>query len=203
MDGFFNTLLEARFGVMTSGSTHPSPATQGMLTCFLAAICLVAAPIAYSQTRVGYVDWEELIKSAPQIQVARDKLDTEFRAKNEAIAEKERDLLDREERLLRDSAVMSSEIRERQEREIRTLRRDVQREKEDLREELDYRLQEERQRVEEEIYDIVRAFAEENGFDLIIPGPALYASDAINLTGQLLQRLRVSFGPEQTDPEPQ
>ena len=76
------------------------------------------------------------------------------------------------------------------ERRIRALRRDVQRDRQDLADELDFRLNEETQRVEEEIYEVVRNFARENGYDLILPGPALFASDTINLTDDLLARLR-------------
>lgn len=154
---------------------------------------LITLTSAWAQTKIGYVDWEELIESAPQIGVARDRLDAEFRPRNETIEDSEKQLREMEERLIRDAAVMSEEQRQILERSIRTLRRDVQRDKEDLREELDYRLQEERQRVEQEIYEIVRRFAEDSDYDLIIPGPALFASDAINLTEQLLERLRSSF----------
>ncbi len=163
---------------------------------------LVTLAPAWAQTKIGYVDWEELIESAPQIGVARDRLDAEFRPRNEAIEDNEKELREMEEKLVRDAAVMSEEVRQTLERAIRALRRDVQRDKEDLREELDYRLQEERQRVEQEIYEIVRRFAEDNGYDLIIPGPALYASDAVNLTEQLLARLRSSFEATAAAPDP-
>ncbi len=174
------------------------------LTGLLLAALAAVAP-AQAQTKIGYVDWEELLRNAPQIEIARDQLDAEFRPRNQAIEANEKRLRELEERLIRDAAVMSEEVRSTLERQIRGLRRDVQRDKEDLREELDYRLQEQRQRVEQEIYEIVRRFAEDSGYDLIIPGPALYASDAINLTEQLLERLRESFEratPTQDSPGP-
>ena len=148
---------------------------------------------AGAQTKIGYVNWEDLLKSAPQIKVARDKLDAEFRPRNEDIEAEEKKLRELEERLIRDAATMNEEQRQSLERQVRSLRRAVQHDREDLREEIDYRVQEVRQRVEQEIYEIVRQFAQDNGYDLIIPGPALYASDAINLTEQLLERLRTSF----------
>ncbi len=143
--------------------------------------------------RIGYVNWDEITQSAPQIQYVKDKLTIEFDNRKNQIADDEETLSQLEERLVRDSSLMTDSVRIETERSIRELRRKVQRDKEDLRVELEYRLDSERQQVEDEIYKVVTDFAQENGYDLIIPGPALYASDSINLTEQLLERLRVSF----------
>ena len=160
-------------------------------------VLLGAASPLWAQTKIGYVDWEEILRNAPQIGTAKAKLEAEFSEQNAAIEAAEVNLRELEERLVRDAAVMGEEQRQILERNIRNQRRDVQREKEDLREEIDFSLQEERQRVEEEIYEIVRQFAQSEGYDLIIPGPALFASDQINLTKQLLDRLRTP-APEDT-----
>jgi outer membrane protein len=163
----------------------------------LLALGLLAFTAQAQQTKIGYVDWKRLVESAPQIQIARDKLDSEFRPRNESIEADEAILREMEERHQRDSAVMSLTEAQSLERQIRALRRTVQRDKEDLAEELDYRLTEERQRVEDEIYKIINVFAEENGYDLIIPGPTLFVNDEINLTDRLLERMRAGY----TNPE--
>jgi len=156
---------------------------------------LRAQDLDVSGTKIGYVDWSRLVESAPQITVARDMLDAEFRPRNEEIEARESELRGLEERLQRDSAIMSaSEIRNLEQR-IRAVRRDVQRDREDLIDELDFRLNEERQRVQDRIYEIVRSFALENDYDLILPGPAVYASESIDLTDELIARLRSEFAP--------
>ncbi len=154
------------------------------------AAMVAASALASAETKIGYVDWPRLVESAPQITSARDRLTQEFQTRNDQIAREEERLRELEDRLQRDLAVMSDSQAQNLERDIRSLRRDVQREREDLAEELDFRLQEERQKVESRIYDIVRDFAQENGFDLIVPGPALYVSDTMNLTDELIQRLQ-------------
>ncbi len=147
--------------------------------------------------KIGYVNWEELLQSAPQIQSVKNQLTAEFESRKDQITEDEDRLSQFEEQLIRDSDLMSDTVRVETERRIRELRRKVQRDKEDLRVELDYRLDTKRQQVEDEIYNVVRLFAQENSYDLIIPGPALYASDSINLTEQLLERLQLSFEAQQ------
>jgi len=161
--------------------------------------CLCTGPQAMAQIngKIGYVNWEELLQSAPQIQSVKNQLTAEFESRKDQITEDEDRLSQFEEQLIRDSDLMSDTVRVETERRIRELRRKVQRDKEDLRVELDYRLDTKRQQVEDEIYNVVRLFAQENSYDLIIPGPALYASDSINLTEQLLERLQLSFEAQQ------
>ena len=156
----------------------------------LAALTLLAASAQAQQTKIGYVDWKRLVESAPQIQIARNKLDAEFRPRNETIEADEAILREMDARYQRDGAIMGLAEKQGLERQMRSLRRTAQRDKEDLAEELDYRLTEERQRVEDEIYKIIKVFAVEKGYDLILPGPTLYVRDAINLTDRLLVRLR-------------
>lgn len=159
-------------------------------------LALLPAAVAWGQERaakIGYVNLNIVVESAPQIALAKDRLDDEFRPSYESIEEREGELRRLEERWQRDSAIMSQSETRTLEQRIRALRRDVQRDREDLADELDFRLNEMRQRVEDEIYEILRQFALENDYDLILPGPALYASEAIDLTDELLARLRTDF----------
>ena len=159
----------------------------------LMTLSLLAGSVHAQQTKIGYVDWKRLVESAPQIQIARDKLDAEFRPRNETIEADESILREMEQRHQRDIAIMGPTEAQSLERQIRSLRRTVQRDKEDLAEELDYRLTEERQQVEDEIYKIIRVFAKEDGYDLILPGPMLYVNEEINLTDRLLVRMRAAY----------
>jgi outer membrane protein len=162
----------------------------------LLALLPAASSWAQSGAKLGYVDWTRLVESAPQIALARDKLDAEFRPRNELIEASEAELRQLEEQFQRDNAIMGAgEVRSLEQR-IRTLRRDVQRNREDLADELDFRINEERQRVEDEIYEIVRTFAVSNEYDLILAGRALFVSDAIDLTDELLGQLRSTPDPE-------
>ena len=165
----------------------------------LMTLSLLAGGAQAQQTKIGYVDWKRLVESAPQIQIARDKLDAEFRPRNEAIEADEAILREMELRHQRDGDIMGLPEKQALERQIRSLRRTVQRDKEDLAEELDYRLTEERQTVEDEIYKIIRVFARENGYDLILPGPMLFVNEEINLTDQLLVRLRAGHARPKED----
>ena len=163
----------------------------------LLALSLAHPLAAQEATKIGYVDMKRLVDMAPQIQEGKNKLDREFRTINDEVLEDEEQLTDLEDRLTRDRAVMSDAEVANLERQIRTLRRDVRRKKEDLREEFTFRLTQELQEVEEEINDAVRALARERGFDLLLRSPVVYASERIDITDEVLSQLQQDFERQQ------
>lgn len=173
-------------------------ALAGLLAAVIVALGIADRAHAHD-LKIGYVDMKRLLDNAPQVVAGRERLDREFRQRDQAIREREADLEDLEDRLRRDSAVMSREERVELERRIRSLRREIRRDREDLRDELDMRLNEEYTVVQEEIKQTIAALAEEQGFDLVVPSPVAYASDTIDITDQVLQRLRREFEAESKD----
>ena len=163
----------------------------------LLALSLANPLAAQEATKIGYVDMKRLVDMAPQIQEGKNKLDREFRTINDEVLEDEEELTELEDRLARDRAVMSDPEVANLERQIRTLRRDVRRKKEDLREEFTFRLTQELQEVEEEINDAVRALAREQGFDLLLRSPVVYASERIDITDEVLSQLQQDFERQQ------
>ena len=85
------------------------------------------------------------------------------------------------------------------ERELRELRRNVNRRKEDLRDELSFRRTEEVQRLEDEINVAVQEIARRNGYDLIISSPVVYANPDLDITDLILEQLEVEFAADQLE----
>jgi outer membrane protein len=149
------------------------------------------------QLRIGYVDMKEVLDNAPQVIAGRTKLDQEFRSRNDAI---EMDELRTETLELRlQQADLNSDNTLQLEREIRELRRNISRRKEDLRDELSFRRTEEVQRLEGEINVAVQEIAQRNGFDLIISSPVVYASPDLDITDLILEQLEVEFSADQLE----
>jgi len=149
------------------------------------------------QLRIGYVDMKEVLDNAPQVLAGRAKLDQEFRSRNDAIEmdEMRGDAL--EMRL--QQADMSPENRTQVERDLRELRRNITRRKEDLRDELSFRRTEEVQQLEDQINIAVQEIAERNGFDLIISSPVIYANPDLDITSLILEQLEVEFSADQLE----
>ena len=142
---------------------------------------------------------KQVLDNAPQVVAGRAKLDQEFRARNDAI---EMDEL-RAEALETSiqQADMSSDNRLQMERELRELRRNVSRRKEDLRDELSFRRTEEVQQLEEQINIAVQEIAQRNGYDLIVSSPVIYANPELDITDLILEQLEVEYAADQLELE--
>jgi outer membrane protein len=159
--------------------------------------------IAFSATaiaqelRIGYVDMKEVLDNAPQVIAGRAKLDQEFRSRNDAIEMDELRAESLESRLQQGDLASDRQLA--LERELRELRRNVSRRKEDLRDELSFRRTEEVQRLEEQINIAVQEIAQRNGFDLILSSPVIYASPALDITDLILEQLEVEYAADQLE----
>ena len=162
----------------------------------LLGLALSASAVA-QQLRIGYVDMKQVLDSAPQVVSGRAKLDQEFRSRNDAI---EMDEIRAEALDLRlQQADMSADSHIQTEREVRELRRNVSRRKEDLRDELSFRRTEEVQRLEDQINIAVQEIAQRNGFDLIISSPVIYANPDLDITDLIIEQLEVEYAADQLE----
>lgn len=165
--------------------------------CILLLGLALSAPAGAQQLRIGYVDMKAVLDNAPQVVAGRSKLDREFRARNDAIEMDEMRGTALEQRLQQSD--MTPENRVQMERELRDIRRNVSRRKEDLRDELSFRRTEEVQRLEEQINIAVQEIAQRNGFDLIVSSPVIYANPDLDITDLILEQLEVEFAADQAE----
>jgi outer membrane protein len=167
------------------------------IICVLLLGLALAASVEAQQLRIGYVDMKEVLDNAPQVLAGRAKLDMEFRARNDAIEMDEMRGDSLEMRL--QQADMNPENRSQIERDLRELRRNITRRKEDLRDELSFRRTEEVQQLEDQINIAVQEIARRNGFDLIISSPVIYANPDLDITSLILEQLEVEFAADQLE----
>jgi outer membrane protein len=162
-----------------------------ILPILLIFLMVVAMPVTAQQLSVGYVDMKRVLDSAPQVLAGRDQLDLEFRPRNEAIEFQERQVQSMEDRL--QLGDISEDARIRLERDLREMRRNVNRQKEDLRDELSFRRTEEVQKLEDQINQAVQVIANNNGYDLILSSPVVYADPSLDITQLILDQLKLEY----------
>jgi outer membrane protein len=147
--------------------------------------------------RIGYVDMKQVLDNAPQVIAGRIKLDQEFRDRNDAIELDEVRADSLEQRL--GQGDIDEDNRIRLERNLREMRRNISRRKEDLRDELSFRRTEEVQQLEEQINVAVQEIAKRNGYDLIVSSPVIYASPNLDITDLILEQLEVEYAADQLE----
>ena len=165
--------------------------------CALVAALALSAPVAAQELRIGYVDMKEVLDNAPQVIAGRAKLDQEFRSRNDAIEMDEMRADSLEMRIQQGD--LDSDSRLRLERELREMKRNISRRKEDLRDELSFRRTEEVQQLEAQINIAVQEIAQRNGYDLILSSPVVFAADHLDITDLILEQLEVEFAADQLE----
>ena len=168
-----------------------------LIPIFLLLCAVIASPAVAQQLRVGYVDMKQVLDNAPQVLAGREKLDLEFRPRNETIEFQERQAQVMDDRL--QMGDLTEDARIRLDRELREMQRSVARQKEDLRDELSFRRTEEVQKLEEQINQAVEEIAHNNGYDLILSSPVVYADPSLDITQLILDQLRLEYEADKRD----
>jgi outer membrane protein len=160
----------------------------GCLAGLLAAFALSTATAQNANIKIGVVNMTALIEQSPQTQALMAKLRDEFSTRDRDIAAMEQTLKTKQETYQRDASVMGTEERTNLEREIRDGQRDLQRAGEQLTEDFNIRRNEALGELQRTIVLRVQEYARNAGFDLVLY-EAVYASDAINITADVLATL--------------
>jgi outer membrane protein len=162
-----------------------------------AALLLLVALTSSAQEaglRIGYVDMQRLLEEAPQPRAARARLEAEFAERDRLLRAEESRLAELRERERREAPLLPAEEAERLRREVSALERSLRRSREQLQNEVIERADLEYQRFFRAITEAVIAYAREEGYDLVLPGPAIYAGPRVDLTERILERLRREEG---------
>ena len=166
---------------------HAQPARR-ILALLLGVLAFAGAAGAQAPApaRIGYVDMKRLLDNAPQVVAGRRTLEREFSARDAALKADEQRLAD----LRRKQSALAKTEADALQREIDALDRSIKRNRDGLRTELKTRSDQELDRSWREINDAVVEFAREQGYDLIVPSPVVYASPRVDVTDRILDRLR-------------
>lgn len=160
-----------------------------LLVLVVVIACIHAAPIM-ADNKIGFVNAARVSAEAPQAEAARAKLEREFSPRDREIAEEQSDIRQLEERLSRDSAVMSEDEQRQLQREVVSRKRELRRVQEEFREDFNLRRNEELGRLQRRIVDTINQLARDNDFDLILSEGVIFASDKVDITEQVLERLQ-------------
>lgn len=150
----------------------------------------MANVVSAAEPRLGFVNTARILKEAPQADKARKKLENEFAPRDKQIVEKQKKLKKIEDQLVKDAAIMSESARKKLERQIISDKRDIKRSREEFTEDLNIRRNEELNKLQKLVYDTIVALAKEQQYDLILGDSVLFASKRIDVTDQVLTRLK-------------
>lgn len=166
-------------------------ASRTLLRWIIASLLLMAvATSANAELKVGAVNLAKVSNDAPQAEAATEKLEQEFGPRDQELDAMQKDLREMELKLERDGAVMSRDQRADLEKEIVNMRREVRRTRDEFREDLNIRRNEELGKLQRRIFQAIQVVAKDQGFDLVLTDGVVYASDKVDITALVIEQLR-------------
>ena len=150
---------------------------------------MVSTNIAYAEIKVGVVKVDQILKEAPQTAVSNKKLEKEFKIKTDKLKKSIASLQVKEEDFKKNSITMSDTSRESASKQLQTDRIDIQRDERELREDIDLRRREEINSLQGKINIAIEELAKKDKYDLILYSGVAYASDAVDITDEVVKAL--------------
>lgn len=158
--------------------------------------CCLWLPFAQAQAqaqnlKIGFVNAAKILDEAPQAAAARNRLQKEFEPRNKGLEDAATGLRRLEDKLARDGAVMADSERRKLERNLIAQQRELKRSQSEFREDFNIRRNEELGKLQRLVYEAIIQLAKEQNFDLIVnDGAVVYASEQVDITDSVLQRLK-------------
>lgn len=160
----------------------------------LQAMMMVSLGVAMSgayaaETKLGFVNVEQILKDAPQTAESGKKLEKEFSSRQRELEAMAKQIKDTEASLDKDSLTMSETDRRNKERDLSTVKIEFQRKQREMREDVNLRKNEELGALQDRINKAVTAVSEAEGYDLVVYSGVAYSSKKVDITDKVLKSL--------------
>jgi len=149
----------------------------------------LAANVSYADLKIGFVNIPAVLEKAPQAEKAKKRLEMEFSPRDKQLLAQQKEIQSKEERMARDGTVMSESERNNLEKEILNKKRDAKRSQQEFSEDFNARRNEELGKLQSRIVEAIRLIAKDQKFDLLLTDGVIYASEQIDVTSQVQQKL--------------
>lgn len=148
---------------------------------------------AESTPSIAFVNTAQVLEQAPQAEAVRKILQDEFAARDSKLQAEQKKIKSLEDRMARDSLTMSREEQSKLERDILTQKRDLKRSRDEFAEDFNIRRNEELAKMQRDIASSIVALAKEKGYDLILENGVIFASERVDITKSVIDRLKADF----------
>lgn len=162
---------------------------KSLIALVAAGLLSVGGAAVAAPSEIGYVDAEKVLKESPQFQAVTKALESEFSRREQDLIGKQKELKQLEDKLDRDSTIMSSSERNRLEKDIISRRRTLKNELSAFQEDLSLRQNEEFNKLRRKVLEVVAEVAKEEKIDVVL-GVVVYASKRIDISDKVLDRLK-------------
>jgi outer membrane protein len=180
------------------GFAHKRSIVKGVVRSLIlgsAATMVLAAAPAWAELKIGYVNYSLLLQDSPDAKVIADQLRNEFLPRQRELQTLQQSLKTREDKLTKDGATMTDDQRAREDKDIRDGERELQRKQTEAQDDFNARRNEELSTLQKSLIEKVRGYAKLQSYDLVVADGVIYATNAVDITPQVLANLQSAAAP--------
>jgi outer membrane protein len=143
-----------------------------------------------AEIKIGYVNAVKVIEQAPQGEAALKKLQAEFGPRDKKLVDMQQEIKKKEEDLDRNALILKDSDKQERASELIALKRELRRATQDFREDYNMRRNEELAALQKIVKQVIVEIAKQENYDLIVHEGTIYASSRIDITDQVLEKLK-------------
>lgn len=147
-------------------------------------------PLHAAGIKVGVVNASVVLDQSPQKNQALARLEREFSSRSRALEDRQASIMDAQQKLNRDRAILSSDEIQAQERKLIADQRELNRLQDEFSEDLSIRRNEELRKLEEEVAQAIIDLAVRDSYDLVLYQGVIFANESIDMTDKVLEELQ-------------
>jgi len=155
-------------------------------------ISAIAAPAATDYV-IAVIDPTRIVEQSPQYEAARAQLQKEVSDREQKLVEQQKQIVELQQRLDRDGALMSEEEIQRLQSDIRNRERKVKYAQAEFREDFSLRQNELRAKLAKQVEEVVAELARDENIDLILSEGLVYVSKRMDISEKVIERLKEKF----------
>ena len=160
------------------------------LSWLLLALAFVGTSVNAAELKIGVVNAGAVLDQSPQKTEALSRLEKEFSTRGKSLEKKLKALRADQDKLTKDSAILSAEEQKSKERKILADQRELKRLQDEYSEDLSIRRNEELRKLEQKIAQTIVDLAKKESYDLVVYQGVIYASDKVDMTAKVLEMLK-------------
>lgn len=150
---------------------------------------LLTANVSFAELKIGFVNIPAVLEKAPQAEKAKKRLEQEFSPRDKQLVAQQKEIQNMEEKMARDASVMGESERRNLEKDILNKKRDAKRAQQEFSEDFNIRRNDELGKLQRRIVEAIRQIAKDQNFDLLLTDGVIYASEKIDVTSQVQDKL--------------
>lgn len=156
-------------------------------------LCLSGASLPAGDYVIAVIDPTRIVEQSPQYEAARAQLQQEVSDREQKLTEQKKQVVELQQKLEQDAALMSKDELARLQADIRNRERKVKYAQAEYREDFSLRQNELRTKLVTQVEEVVAELAREENIDLIFSEGLAYASKRMDISEKVIQRLREKF----------